>query len=50
MIGKLLGHGKVQTTARYAHLARDSVKAAAEGVSESLVTDLDTVPNGSVAT
>ena len=28
MIGKLLGHGKVQTTARYAHLVRDSVKAA----------------------
>ena len=50
MIGKLLGHGNVQTTARYAHLARDSVTAAAEGVSESLVTDLDTVPNGSVAT
>ena len=27
MIGKLLGHTQVQTTARYAHLARDSVKA-----------------------
>ena len=26
MIGKLLGHKKIQTTARYAHLARDSVK------------------------
>ena len=26
MIGKLLGHTKVQTTARYAHLANDSVK------------------------
>ena len=32
MIGKLLGHRKVQTTARYAHLARDSVKAAAKRV------------------
>ena len=26
MIGKLLGHSKIQTTARYAHLARDSVQ------------------------
>ena len=42
MIGKLLGHRKVQTTARYAHLARDSVKAAAERVSNSLAVDLDT--------
>ena len=29
MIDKLLGHGKIQTTARYAHLARDSVKESA---------------------
>ena len=41
MIGKLLGHRKVQTTARYAHLARDSVKAAAGRVAESLRADLD---------
>ena len=26
MIGDLLGHRKVNTTARYAHLARDSVR------------------------
>lgn len=32
MIGKLLGHSQVQTTARYAHLAADPVKAAAERV------------------
>ena len=30
MIGKLLGHTQVQTTARYAHLAADPVKLAAE--------------------
>jgi integrase len=32
MIGKLLGHSQVQTTARYAHLAADPVKAAANTV------------------
>jgi integrase len=36
MIGKLLGHTQVQTTARYAHLAADPVKAAAERVSSSI--------------
>ena len=30
MIGKLLGHSQPQTTARYAHLADDPVKAASE--------------------
>lgn len=30
MIGKLLGHTQVQTTARYAHLASDPVKQAAD--------------------
>ena len=28
MIGELLGHTQVQTTARYAHLANDPLKAA----------------------
>ena len=32
MIGKLLGHSKVQTTARYAHLANDPLKAAANRI------------------
>lgn len=31
MIGKLLGHTQIQTTARYAHLADDPIKAAALG-------------------
>ena len=35
IIGKLLDHTEVQTTARYAHLAVDPVKAAAEVVSLS---------------
>lgn len=36
MIGKLLGHTQVQTTARYAHLANDPVKAAAQKVSDTI--------------
>ena len=35
MIAKHLGHNKVQTTARYAHLARHSVKTAGERVAAS---------------
>jgi integrase len=34
IIGKLLGHSQPQTTARYAHLAADPVKAAAETVAK----------------
>lgn len=36
MIGKLLGHTQVQTTARYAHLAAGPVKSAADSVAASL--------------
>ena len=36
MIGRLLGHSKVKSTARYAHLARDSEKAAAARVGGSI--------------
>ena len=39
-IGKLLGHSQVQTTARYAHLARDSVHEAARRVSGSIEASL----------
>ena len=35
-IGRLLGHSQVQTTARYAHLARDSVQEAACRVSDRI--------------
>ena len=47
MIGKLLGHTRMQTTARYAHLARDSVRESAARVAASIGADL--VP-GAVAT
>ncbi len=40
MIGKLLGHTQVETTARYAHLARDSVHEAAVRVADSIATDI----------
>jgi len=40
MIGKLLGHTQVQTTARYAHLAADPVKQAATKISERLALAL----------
>jgi integrase len=36
MIGKLLGHTQVQTTARYAHLAAEPVRNAADSVATSL--------------
>ncbi|MDE0458979.1 MAG: tyrosine-type recombinase/integrase [Chromatiales bacterium] len=36
MIGKLLGHSQVQTTARYAHLADDPVKAAADRIASRI--------------
>lgn len=36
MIGKLLGHTQVQTTARYAHLAADPVQTAADAVANTL--------------
>ena len=39
VIAKLLGHSQIQTTARYAHLARDSVKASAARVAASIAGD-----------
>ena len=39
-IGKLLGHRKVSTTARYAHLARDSIHESAARIADSLAADI----------
>ena len=36
MIGKLLGHTQVQTTARYAHLADDPIQAAANRIASRI--------------
>ena len=40
MIGRLLGHKQIETTARYAHLARDSAQEAAERVAASIAEDV----------
>ena len=41
MIGKLLGHSQVQTTARYAHLADDPVQAAASRISQNISNQMN---------
>ncbi|WP_199720722.1 hypothetical protein [Azospirillum cavernae] len=46
MIGKLLGHTQIQTTARYTHLADDPIKAAATRISGRLAAALGN-PEGS---
>ena len=43
MIGKLLGHTQVQTTARYAHLAGDSIQSAAARITGSIGENLSSV-------
>ena len=40
MIGRLLGHTKVGTTARYAHLARDTERASVARVGGSIGSDI----------
>ena len=40
MIGRLLGHTQVETTARYAHLAEASVKESAVRVADSIAYDI----------
>jgi len=40
IIGRLLGHRRIETTARYAHLTRDSVRESAERVAVSIAEDV----------
>ena len=40
MIGRLLGHSDIGSTARYAHLARDAERVAAARVGESIAADI----------
>ena len=44
MIGKLLGHKIVRTTARYAHLARDTEKASIAKIGGSIGADILPAP------
>ena len=44
MIGRLLGHADVGTTARYAHLARDAEKVAVARVGGSIEADILRMP------
>lgn len=39
-IGELLGHARIESPSRYAHLVRDSVREAAERVAESIAADI----------
>ena len=50
MIGRLLGHSTVGTTARYAHLARDSIQTAAARITGSIGGNLSPVPDADKTT
>ena len=39
MIGRMLGHSRIRSTARYAHLAHDSVRDSAIRVADSIAAD-----------
>ena len=45
MIGKLVSHTQVRTTARYTYLARHSIKVAGVRMSDSLESNTDTPPD-----
>ena len=40
IISRLLGHRRVETTARYAHLPHDSVRESAERIAASIAADI----------
>jgi len=49
MVGRLLGHTQIQTTMRYAHLADDPVRRAAEENAARLNEALGIVNSGAVS-
>ncbi len=48
VIGKMLGHSQPQTTARYAHLADDPVKAATDAVGRHIAAAMEGSNSGEV--
>ena len=48
VIGKLLGHSQPATTARYAHLADDPVKAASDAVGRYIASAMDGDKGGDI--
>ncbi len=48
MIGKLLGHSKILTTQRYAHLADDPLRQANEKIGATLEATLAGKPKAAV--
>ncbi|MGB6767925.1 MAG: tyrosine-type recombinase/integrase [Methyloceanibacter sp.] len=48
VIGKMLGHSQPATTARYAHLADDPVKAASDAVGRHIAAAMDSGTSGEV--
>jgi len=48
IIGKMLGHSQPATTARYAHLADDPVKAASDAVGRHIAAAMDSGTSGEV--
>ncbi len=41
IIGKLLGHARPETTARYAHLAADPMLRAAEAITDQIIAAMN---------
>jgi integrase len=48
VIGAILGHADVKTTSRYAHLADDPVRRAADGIAKSVQAAFSRRPGGKV--
>ena len=48
IIGKMLGHSQPATTARYAHLADDPVRAASEAIGRQIASAMDRSTSGDV--
>lgn len=48
VIGAILGHADVKTTSRYAHLADDPVKRAADAIAKTVSAALEGMPSAKV--